>query len=147
MQLLVNIDVDDLERAVGFYCAAFALRVGRRFGDGGVELLGAPVPIYLLAQPAGSAPAPGTDCRRDYRRHWTPVHLDVVVDALEPAVERALRAGAVLETTPQSRAWGRIATFSDPFGNGFCLLQFVGRGYDAIAMPAVPQAGTDHGTP
>jgi hypothetical protein len=23
--------------------------------------------------------------------------------------------------------------FSDPFGNGFCLIEFTGRGYDAIA--------------
>jgi len=23
---------------------------------------------------------------------------------------------------------------ADPFGNGFCLLEFVGRGYDAIAL-------------
>jgi hypothetical protein len=27
----------------------------------------------------------------------------------------------------------RLALLADPFGNGFCLLQFTGRGYDAIA--------------
>ena len=25
---------------------------------------------------------------------------------------------------------------SDPFGNGFCFLQFTGRGYDEIATPS-----------
>jgi hypothetical protein len=31
------------------------------------------------------------------------------------------------------RTWGRIALLSDPFGHGFCLLQFEGAGYDGIA--------------
>jgi len=26
---------------------------------------------------------------------------------------------------------------ADPFGNGFCLIQFTGRGYDEIAKPVV----------
>src|SRR5688572_22570229 len=77
--LLVNIDVDDLERAVAFYAAAFGLRPGRRFGKLGVEMVGAPCAIYLLANAAGSSPAATTPQRRDYRRHWTPVHLDFVV--------------------------------------------------------------------
>jgi hypothetical protein len=34
----------------------------------------------------------------------------------------------------QTHAWGRIALLADPFGNGFCLLQFTGRGYDEIAQ-------------
>jgi hypothetical protein len=39
-----------------------------------------------------------------------------------------------VEIEIQQAAWGRIANLSDPFGNGFCLLQFTGRGYDAIAV-------------
>ena len=50
MDLLVNIDVDDLESAIRFYSAAFELRIGRRFGPWGVEMLGSPAPIYLLAR-------------------------------------------------------------------------------------------------
>jgi len=30
-------------------------------------------------------------------------------------------------------AWGRIVQLADPFGHGWCLLQFLGRGYDEIA--------------
>jgi hypothetical protein len=26
-----------------------------------------------------------------------------------------------------------LALMADPFGNGFCLVQFLGRGYDEIA--------------
>jgi hypothetical protein len=29
--------------------------------------------------------------------------------------------------------WGRIATFADPCGHGFCLIEFSARGYDAVA--------------
>ncbi|MGN6109534.1 MAG: VOC family protein [Kofleriaceae bacterium] len=136
MRLLVNIDVDDLPRATGFYTRAFGLAIGRRFGDGGVELLGGTAPIYLLVKPPGSAPAPGAAQPRSYDRHWTPVHLDFVLDdrdALVAARDRAVAAGAVLESDIADHAWGSIALFADPFGHGFCLLAFTERGYDAVA--------------
>lgn len=133
MDLLVNIDVDDLARAIGFYTAAFPLRVGRRFGADGVELLGASAPIYLLVKAAGSQASPASSQTRDYGRHWTPVHLDIVVPDIEPAVERAIQAGARLEKPIQASNWGKLALMADPFGHGFCLVQFVGTGYDAIA--------------
>ena len=37
------------------------------------------------------------------------------------------------ESAISDHAYGRLALFADPFGNGFCLLQFNDRGYDAIA--------------
>jgi len=130
--LLVNIDVDDLERATDFYTRALGLTVGRRFGLDAVELLGAVVPVYLLAKAAGTSPAPGAS-PRDYRRHWTPVHLDIVVDDLDAALARAVAAGATREGEASTFAWGRLALLADPFGHGFCLVQFLGRGYDEIA--------------
>lgn len=133
MQILINIDVDDLERAEAFYLAAFGLRPGRRLGADVVELRGASSPLYLLRKAPGTAPAPRTAQRRDYRRHWSPVHLDFVVDDIEAAVQRVLAAGATPEQAVADFAWGRLATFADPFGHGFCLVQFTGRGYDAIA--------------
>ena len=131
MDLLVNIDVPDLAAAEAFYTAAFDLRVTRRFGDGGAELSGLPVRIYLLVKPEGSLGAAG-DLRR-YVRHWTPVHLDIVLDDLDAALPQALSAGAHLESEAKTHAWGRIAVLSDPFGNGLCLLQFLGRGYEEVA--------------
>jgi len=129
---LVNIDVDDLEKGTRFYCEALGLRVGRRF-DGATELLGLEAPIYLLEKAAGTAAFAGGE-KRDYARHWTPVHLDFAVSDLPRAVARAKTAGALLEEDIEAKAWGRIAMFSDPFGNGFCLLEFTGRGYDEIVM-------------
>ncbi len=132
-RLLVNVDVDDLDGAVRFYTRALALRVGRRFGAAAVELVGAEVPVYLLAAPAASAPFDGATATRAYARHWTPVHLDFVVDDIDEAVARAEAAGARVERAVSERPWGKLAVLSDPFGHGFCLIQFVGRGYDAVA--------------
>ena len=95
--LLANVDVDDLGHGIDFYCRAFGLSVGRRLGKAGVELLGAASPIYLLEKPAGSAVSVATRQRRDYSRHWTPVHLDFVVENIDAAIEKAEAAGAVLE--------------------------------------------------
>jgi predicted enzyme related to lactoylglutathione lyase len=131
VNLLVNIDVDDLARAERFYCDGLGLRVGRRF-DGWLELVGAAAPIYLLPKPAGSPVSPASAQKRDYARHWTPVHLDFVVDDIAPALEQAVKAGATLESAPKMHAYGLLALLADPFGNGFCLLEFRGRGYDEI---------------
>ncbi len=131
MNLLVNIDVAELAPAEAFYTQAFGLRPARRFGNGAVELLGAQTPIYLLCKDAGTIGA-GT-MTRDYARHWTPVHCDVVVTDLESALSRALSAGASQEGAIREADWGRIVTVADPFGHGWCLLQFRGRGYDEIA--------------
>ncbi|MDB4988521.1 MAG: Glyoxalase/bleomycin resistance protein/dioxygenase [Myxococcaceae bacterium] len=134
VSLLVNIDVDDLERATRFYTEALGLRVGRRFQARWVELLGAPVPIYLLEKQAGSAPSASGLGARTYGRHWTPVHLDIVVQSIERAVDAALQAGAVQESPIAHEPYGRIAMFADPFGHGFCLIEFRAPGYDAEGL-------------
>ena len=131
MNLLINIDVDDLASAESFYTSAFGLHAGRRFGLGAVELLGATAAIYLLEKPAGSIAA--SDSRRDYARHWTPIHCDVAVDDLDAALATALAAGATQERAIREFEWGRIVALADPCGHGWCLLQFQGRGYDEIA--------------
>ena len=133
MNFLVNIDVADLPTALDFYSRAFDLTVGRRFGQEVVELLGGSAPIYLLAKRAGSRPTSHSAATRSYDRHWTPVHLDFVVPEIEAAVRKAVGAGAVQEEEIQVNTWGKLALMADPFGNGFCLLQFTGRGYDEIA--------------
>ncbi len=139
--LLVNIDVADLETAIRFYCDAFGLTVGRRFGAGGAELIGSTAPIYLLANPAGSPATATTAETRRYDRHWTPVHLDFVVDDLDAAATRAVAAGAVQEAPVKTANWGRLALMSDPFGHGFCLIEFRGRGYDEIADSEPSRSG------
>lgn len=138
MEFLVNLDVDDLDAAIAFYGAAFGLAVGRRFGPSGAELLGGPAPVYLLVKPAGTPAFAAAGQQRSYARHWTPVHLDFVVDDIDRAVRQAIAAGARLEQAVSAHPWGKLALMFDPFGHGFCFVQFVGRGYDEIATNAAP---------
>jgi predicted enzyme related to lactoylglutathione lyase len=133
MDLLINLDVDDLEKAIRFYGSAFGLKTGRRFGADAVEMLGGPCSINLLARAAGTAASDTTPDRRKYSRHWTPVHLDFVVEEIDSATQKAVSAGATLEKPIATYEWGRTALMADPFGHGFCLIQFSARGYDEIA--------------
>jgi predicted enzyme related to lactoylglutathione lyase len=131
--LRVCIDVDDLDNGIAFYTRALGLTAGRRLGDEWVELLGASYAIDLLAKPPGTLASPiGSRALRAYERHWTPVHLDVVVEDLDAALRRAVSAGAEVERDIEAKPWGRIAILADPFGHGFCLLEFSGRGYDEV---------------
>ena len=131
MTILINIDVPSLAEGERFYASAFGLKPGRKLGDTVLEMRGWPVPTYLLEKPDGTIGA--ALGQREYARHWTPVHIDVVVADLDRAVELATAAGAVLESGPADTAYGRIAMLGDPFGHGFCLIEFLGRGYDEIA--------------
>ena len=133
MEIRICIDVDDLQRGIDFYTQGLGLRPGRRLDRDWVELLGAGSTIDLLANAAGSAPvAGGTLQPRNYARHWTPVHLDFVVDEIEASVARLVSLGAVLERPIQERRWGRMANLADPFGHGLDLLEFKGMGYDEL---------------
>lgn len=134
-QLVINLDVDDIDRAAAFYTQAFELRVGRKLGDDFLELVGAAVPIYLLKEPAGTRPFRGAQTARSYTRHWSPVHLDFVVSDIQVAIARAVGAGATLEAPERLEPYGWLALLSDPFGHGFCFLQFTGRGYDELVQP------------
>jgi predicted enzyme related to lactoylglutathione lyase len=133
MNILVNIDVDDLEKAIRFYSSVFGLKVGRRFGVSGVEMLGSSAPIYLLVKAAGTPASHTTSQCRSYDRHWSPIHLDFVVDEIELEVQKAISAGAQLEKPIAIHNWGKLALMADPFGHGYCFVQFLGRGYDEIA--------------
>ncbi len=100
--------------------------------------------IYLLEKTGGGAATPSGDMRR-FDRHWTPVHLDFVVDDLDAGLRSAISAGALLEVPATQHDWGRIAEPGDPFAHGFCLIEFSSRGYDAIATPLSRATGSEHG--
>lgn len=136
MDIRICIDVDDLQRGIAFYAQGLGLRLGRRLGDDWAELLGGSSPIDLLASAPGTAPlGPGQPQRRDYARHWTPVHLDFVVERIDDVAQRLVGLGAVLERPIVDRPWGRMASLADPFGHGIDLLEFKGRGYDELLAP------------
>ena len=132
MDALVNIDVPDLKAAVDFYTSALDLRLNRFISNGVAELSGASSKIYLLMHQHGTKPIPYRFAERHYSRHWTPVHLDFVVEEIESAVQKAISAGARLEKPIATHKWGKLALMADPYGHGFCFIQFLGRGYDEI---------------
>ncbi len=135
-RVLINIDVPDVVAGVGFYTAGLGFELQRTLFDGTVaELILGETVIYLLQAKQGSTPYAGATQTRTFQRHWTPVHLDIVVDDLDAAVTRALAAGAVSAGAPSVNDWGCLAPLADPFGHGVCLLQFIGRGYAEVADP------------
>lgn len=124
MRIVVNIDVPELEPAVEFYCAALGLEHNRTLDNDVAELTGTSSVIYLLQNPSDSNPGRRISETRRYSRHWTPVHLDFVVDNISESAERALRAGASQESECIEWKGSKCITFSDPFGHGFCLIEF-----------------------
>jgi predicted enzyme related to lactoylglutathione lyase len=126
------VEVCDLERALRFYVAGLGLREFRRLTPRWVELAGARIAIYLLLRPESDFTAGSATLRRDFGRHWTPVHLDFVVDDLQVAVERALTAGGALDRDIVDHRYWRMANLADPFGNGVDLIEFADGGYDAF---------------
>jgi catechol 2,3-dioxygenase-like lactoylglutathione lyase family enzyme len=126
MRVLVNIGVPELAPAVQFYCAALGLQLNRVIDGDVAELTGGSYLLYLLQKPAGSQMA---STMRDYGRHWTPVHVDFVVDDLEGATKRALEAGAQQESGCVEWMGSKCISFSDPFGHGFCLIELAGERY------------------
>lgn len=124
MPVLVNIDVADLPSAISFYRAALGLRHSRTLFESTVaEMLGAGCPIYLIERATSEQAAAKGPHPCIYERHWTPVHLDFVVADIDRAMDCAVSAGAFQETVIRSFGWGKLVTLSDPFGNGFCLIE------------------------
>lgn len=133
--LIINIDVPDLQAGIAFYEAGLGFTLRRTlFEDHVAELTSPAGPLFLLEQAPGSRAVPGTTITRDYAGHWTPMHLDIAVDDLDAAVARAAVAGARSSGPIRTQAYGRLAPMRDPFGHGFCLIQFSDRGYDAVVF-------------
>ena len=124
MKSLINIDVPDLQAAISFYEAAVGLTLCRVIEGDVAEMAGATSVVYLLQKPAGSPASSGARATRSYERHWTPVHVDFVVEDVEAASARAVRHGAVRESERVEWRGSKCITHSDPFGNGFCFIEF-----------------------
>lgn len=122
MKYFATIDVPDLDAGIAFYCL-LGLEERFRPTDSYAVLGQGDLLLGLTAQAAGSQPTPNETTRRDYARHWTPVHLDFQVDDFEGILERLIAGGAVLEGQHGGDGKPGTAHLADPFGNGFCLLQ------------------------
>ena len=134
MGLLINVDVPDTEAGIRFYTSGLGFKLQRTlFNRSVAELTLGTSKIYLIEHPPGTEAIPGLRRARTYERHWTPVHLDLIVEDVDRAVAQAIAAGAARSGEQTSYSWGKLAPLSDPFGHGFCLLQFSDMGYGAVA--------------
>ena len=124
MKLIINIDVPEIGPAVAFYTRALGLTHSRTLDGDTAELTGASATIYLLQKSGGTPAVKTPPIERGYARHWTPVHFDLVVPDVDAAASRALAAGAKQETGHLDWRGSRCLSFSDPFGHGFCFIQF-----------------------
>jgi predicted enzyme related to lactoylglutathione lyase len=129
-RIIINIDVPELAPAIAFYTAALGLTHSRTLDDDVAELMGASATLYLLCKPAGTEAVKAPRTVRDFARHWTPVHFDLVVDDVDAAAARAVAAGARRETGHIDWKGSRCVSFGDPFGHGFCFIQFEHGTYD-----------------
>ena len=127
------IEVTDAAAGIAFYCEALGLTLRRRLSPTWIELAGANLPIFLLANRPAVADLGSRKAERSYDRHWTPVHLDFIVGDLDATVGRLAALGGSLDRGIKQREYGRIANMADPFGNGFDLIEFSGAGYDAVS--------------
>ena len=133
-EIIVNIDVPNLDDAIRFYEQGLGFALQRTlFGRTVAELSAGKSTVYLIEKQEGTKPIPDSDMTRTFVRHWTPVHIDILVDNIEAAVSRTLNAGALPSGEQASYSWGKIAPLSDPFGHGVCLVEFSAEGYDRVA--------------
>ena len=127
------IEVTESARGIEFHCDGLGLTVKRRLSPRWIELAGANLPIFLLANRPTVADLGTVKVPRSFERHWTPVHLDFIVSDLDTMISRLTDLGGSLDRETKNREYGRIANMADPFGNGFDLIEFSGSGYDAVS--------------
>lgn len=117
----ISIDIAEMQEAIQFYSKALACKIDR--DDPAISVLSAEnVTIYLLLKSSDSNPLLSGSARRNFARHWTPVHLDFSVVDLQQTLSLVLQHGGSHEGT-ETADWGSIAYCADPFGNGFCIVK------------------------
>lgn len=124
----LSIDVPDLEVGPRFYGAVFGFaKVARPLPT--MTVCGAGhATLRLHEKPEGSAPALGSDDPRRQTRHWTPVHLDLHMPALDTVLARVRAEGGAVERKFGSVGRKDVAVCSHAFGHGFGVIEDAGAG-------------------
>lgn len=110
----ITIPVADQGRALAFYrdLLGFEVRSDNAFGDARwltVAPIDAPTEMVL------HVPFPGIEPGSSHG-------VVLATDDIDATCEE-LRAGGIVVDGPESVGWGKQATFADPDGNGFVLVQ------------------------
>lgn len=118
----ISIDVPELAPAVGFYTNALACTKLRDQPPNSAVVAAGNLEIHLLVKEPGTNPVSNCPAKRSYERHWTPIHLDFLIEDVQGAVTKILEFGGAHEGHEKGE-WGEIAYCADPFGNGFCVIR------------------------
>lgn len=121
-KISISIDVSNLDKAEAFYTEALGCKKLRYVEPNMLVVAAGSVEIYIQEKKEGSKPVPSKKITRNYKRHWTPVHLDFYFNDIEKIIPKILELGGNHEGG-LTEDWGSIAFCSDPFGNGFCLIE------------------------
>lgn len=121
-KISVCIDVSEMEKAIQFYTKALGCELVQK-KEQYTELVADGLTIYLAENATGTNPLINGQAVRSYDRHWTPVHLDIHVSDLARCVSLIEELGGVKEEE-KTGDWGAVAFCADPFGNGFCVMQY-----------------------
>ncbi len=124
-KVALSMDVPDVPAAELFFSRGLGFKKLRNEPPNAVVMDAGGLELWLLSRAEGSVAVPNKELSRSYQRHWTPIHLDVLVDDLDEALNRAVNAGAIQERDIVSEDNMSFAVCSDPFGNGFCLIKRV----------------------
>ncbi len=120
LKATVSIDVSDMAKAVTFYVEALGCQFKKKYADNWQVVSVGTLDLHIQEKAAGSIGA--ADDKRTYRRHWTPVHLDFIVDDIDPVCAEIERHGGRVEKKTFSEI-ADLANCADPFGNGFDLIR------------------------
>lgn len=116
----VSIDVSDMSKALRFYVEALGCKFKKKYSDDWQVVSAGTLDLHIQEKAAGTTGA--ADDKRHYQRHWTPVHLDFIVDDIEPVCAEVEKHGGTVEKKAFSEA-ADLANCADPFGNGFDLIR------------------------
>lgn len=119
----VSVDVPSIEQGLLFYGKAFGFKKISEPYPGVAILRTGDTQLLLLEKGAGTCPCPVPGTARHYERHWTPVHIDFLVDDFKAALATAIAAGARQEQLHARPGYPSVAFCSDPFGHGFCIIE------------------------
>ena len=115
----ITLDCHDATTTAAFYVAVLGWDIVARDGDGWIQVAGpADVHLNLQAEADFVAPVwPETPAAQQKM-----IHLEIEVDDLAAAIDRALAAGGSLAAhRPPDRDPNRIRVVLDPAGHPHCL--------------------------
>jgi predicted enzyme related to lactoylglutathione lyase len=121
----LSIDVPNLESGLEFYTRVFGFSEKSRPFKEMAVLNAGNVIICIHQKSSGSTPSSQTEEVRRYSRHWTPVHPDFHVDNFDAVLRIAKENGATVEELFKPPGRKAVAFCSDPFGNGFCVIESI----------------------